>query len=81
MNKRIVIIGAIAIGATTAARATDSSVPHLKADQVHALGIDGFDVTVAIIDTGVDSSHPGLAGHIRAGGARTGCGTSTTTAR
>ncbi len=49
MHKSITIIGAIAISAS-AALGTESSVPHLKADQVHALGFDGFWVTVAVID-------------------------------
>ena len=61
-------IGALAITAS-AALGTESSVPHLKADQVHALGYDGFGITVAVIDGGIDYGHPGLAGHIHPGGA------------
>jgi hypothetical protein len=59
-------IGVLALWAT-AALGTESSVPHLKADEVHALGFDGFGVTVTVIDTGLDPSHPGLSGHIRPG--------------
>ena len=68
MNRKIITaIGAWVI-CTSAALGTESSVPHLKADQVHALGFDGFGVTVAVIDTGIDPTHPGLAGHIHPGG-------------
>ncbi|HLB67351.1 MAG TPA: S8 family serine peptidase [Thermoplasmata archaeon] len=31
-----------------------------KADQAHALGFDGTDVRVAVIDTGIDLAHPDL---------------------
>jgi hypothetical protein len=56
MHGKITIpIGASAISVSTAP-ATESSVPHLNADQVRAFAIDGFGVTVAVIDTGVDFS-------------------------
>ncbi|MFH1745417.1 MAG: S8 family serine peptidase [Planctomycetota bacterium] len=48
--------------------ATDSSVPFIDADDVHAQGFTGQGATVAVIDTGVDYSHPGLAGGIAQGG-------------
>lgn len=51
-----------------AAYATDSSVPFVNADAVHAQGFTGQDVTVAIIDTGIDRHHPALAGSIAPGG-------------
>jgi Subtilase family/Putative metal-binding motif len=37
------------------------SVPLIKADQVQALGFNGAGMTVGIVDTGVDTSHPDLA--------------------
>jgi subtilisin family serine protease len=37
------------------------SVPLIKADQVQALGFNGTGMTVGIVDTGVDTSHPDLA--------------------
>ena len=69
MNRRITISAGIFAVSVSTALGTESSVPHLKADQVHALGIDGFGVTVAVIDMGIDYSHPGLAGHIHPDGA------------
>jgi minor extracellular serine protease Vpr len=47
-----------------AALATESSVPHIEADWVHAMGYRGQGVTVAVLDTGIDYSHPGLEGSI-----------------
>jgi len=43
-------------------------VPFINADDVHALGITGRGVTVAMIDTGLWFPHPGLAGSIAGGG-------------
>jgi subtilisin family serine protease len=50
------------------AHATESSVPFIHADQVHAMGITGFGVTVAVIDTGVDYADPARAADIAGGG-------------
>ncbi len=40
------------------------SVPLIGGDKVHTLGFTGAGVTVAILDTGVDESHPDLVGRI-----------------
>lgn len=40
------------------------SVPMIRADLVHAEGITGTGVTVAILDSGADTSHPDLAAAI-----------------
>lgn len=40
------------------------SVPQIGADLRHARGNDGAGITVAILDTGVDTDHPSLAGRI-----------------
>jgi len=40
----------------------DTSRPLIQADQVEALGIDGTGVTVGLVDTGVDTTHPALVG-------------------
>jgi subtilisin family serine protease len=50
------------------ALATVSSVPFIYADQVHAMGITGEGVTVAMIDTGIYFDEHGLLGSIAPGG-------------
>jgi subtilisin len=40
------------------------SVPLIQADQAWAVGYDGTGTTIAVIDSGVDSSHPFLAGKV-----------------
>lgn len=49
-------VGTIALGHT---------VPQIRADRVRARGIDGSGVVIAVIDTGIDASHPDIAGALR----------------
>ena len=41
-----------------------SSIPHINADDVHGLGLDGDGTAIAILDTGIDEDHPFFAGRI-----------------
>jgi hypothetical protein len=43
------------------------SVPFINADDVHALGFKGGGVTVAVLDTGIDTDHADLSDHIAYG--------------
>ena len=42
----------------------DDSVPFINADDVHALGYTGADITVAVLDTGIDTDHLDLSDDI-----------------
>jgi hypothetical protein len=40
------------------------SIPHIQADVVHAMSYTGKGITVALLDTGIDTDHPDLADSI-----------------
>jgi subtilisin family serine protease len=44
------------------------SVPFINADDVHALGYTGQGITVAVLDTGIDSNHPDINDNVAPGG-------------
>ena len=44
-----------------------SSVPYLGADTVQSMGITGAGITVAVLDSGIDTNHPALSGNIAPG--------------
>lgn len=46
--------------------AIDRSVPQIGASQLHSAGTDGTGTTVAVLDTGIDASHPDLEGQLTA---------------
>jgi subtilisin family serine protease len=65
--KRLFRIVVLAILPSTA-HAVDTAIPFIHANDVHALGILGQKVVVAVVDGGVDYGDPYLAGKTASGG-------------
>jgi len=42
----------------------EESIAHIKADKAHKQGLKGKGIKVAVVDTGVDSDHPLIDGHV-----------------
>ena len=58
----------VAVGPDERGHATlDSSVPYINADNVHNAGITGAGITIAVLDTGIDTDHADLSDNIAAG--------------
>ena len=58
----------VAIGPDQAGHATlSSSVPYIDADNVHNADITGRGITIAVLDTGIDTDHADLSDNIAAG--------------
>ncbi|MEJ3742588.1 S8 family serine peptidase [Actinomycetes bacterium KLBMP 9797] len=56
----------------------DQSVPQIGAPTAWSAGYDGTGVTVAVLDTGIDTTHPDLAGQVAAAADFTGESNTTT---
>jgi len=50
-----------ATGPASGAGGLTDTLPLIRADQVHQMGIRGNDVEIAVVDSGFDSDHPDLA--------------------
>ena len=58
----------VSIGADAEVHAVlNNSVPFINADQVHNLGVTGQGVTIAVLDTGIDTNHPDMLDNVAAG--------------
>lgn len=63
-----IVVSACVISSSLADAPSMPSVSFIRADEVHTQGITGMGVTVAVIDTGIDNTHPGLLGSVAPGG-------------